>query len=116
MTTKQDKLYKKLLLEIYNSGLDLKAKGYLFKSLKLTKGDLKTKIKAYHLFFKTFGSFPKNKTWEQLNNQDFNIYLESIRIILSDNKYVLKVDEYVFNNTLNESKKTLDFFYFIKRG
>ena len=115
MTTKQDKLYKNILMEIYNSGIDLNYNGFKLNTLKTKNGGIEDKIKVYHLFFKSFGAFPKEKKLYQLDSKEFNIFIESIRVILSENDYVLKIDNSAFNKAIKESKKVMEFDYFLKR-
>ncbi len=114
MTTKQEKLYKSILLEIYKSGIDLNYNGFQLCALKFKSGEMKDKIKAYHLFFKSLGCFLSNKKFSSLNSNEFNIFLESIRAILGANSYVLTIDNRYFEDTIKESKKTLDFNSFLK--
>ena len=70
MIIKQDKLYKNILMEIYNSGIDLKYNGFKLNTLKTKNGGIENKIKVYHLFFKSFGAFPKDKKLHQWRNND----------------------------------------------
>lgn len=60
-------------------------------------------------------SFSTNKNILQLNNYEFNDFIEKIRVILAENKYILKIDEESFTEALIESKKTTDFNYFLKK-
>ena len=49
MIIKQDKLYKNILMEIYNSGIDLNYNGFKLNTLKTKNGGIEDKIKVYHL-------------------------------------------------------------------
>lgn len=115
ITDKQNIFYKRVLKEILDSNIDLNYNGFILKSLKEKEGSVKDKINSYHLFFKSLGAYPQGKMLTELSSRDFNNYLESIRLILSENKYVLKCDESSFNNVIGESKKTTEFDYFLKR-
>ena len=114
ISKKQQFFYKKVLIEIINSNIDIKYNGYKLEYIKMKKGSLENKIKVYHLFFKLFSKIPRNKNILEFSNKEFNFFLEEIRAILAENNYTLKNDEKSFEETLSECKKTTDFRYFLK--
>ena len=117
ISKRQEIFYTKILIEIVNANIDLKSNGYLLKANKNKEASLKEKINAYNLFFKSLIlSFSTNKNILQLNNYEFNDFIEKIRVILAENKYILKIDEESFTEALIESKKTTDFNYFLKKS
>lgn len=116
ISNKQQIFYNQVLIEIINSNIDIEYNGYMLKSIKMKQGSLENKIKAYHLFFKLFSKFPKNKNILEFSNKEFNFFLEEIRVILAENSYTLKNDEKSFEETLSEYKKTTDFKYFLKNN
>lgn len=116
ISNKQIALYKSILKEIVQTNINIIYEGYIFKPLLNKKeGKLEDKIKAYHLYFKAMSfSYPKGKKIVQLDNQEFNLFLEEIRNILSLNNYVLKLDIKNYEQMIKESKKILDFKHFLK--
>ena len=114
ISSRQQKFYSKILEEILSANIDLKYNGYLLKSLKIKDFSLKEKLKAYNIFFRCLIGIPNNKNLLELNNYEFNIFLEKIRVILAENNYILKIDEESYQKAINESKKTIDFKYFLK--
>ncbi len=114
ITDRQKKLYQNILLDVLTSGIDIKYEGFIFKSLNSLKGELKKKIKAYHIFFKSISKTPLDKNLINYSQKEFNLFLDEIRFVLSENKYVLKIDIKAFSDTLQESKKSIDFKDYLK--
>ena len=61
MIIKQDKLYKNILMEIYNSGIDLKYNGFKLNTLKTKNGGIENKIKVKNVVVEV-----ENSDWENL--------------------------------------------------
>ncbi|WP_152632532.1 hypothetical protein [Aliarcobacter butzleri] len=103
------------MLEILSSGINLKYDKIIFNSLKDINGEQEKKIKAYHIFFMSLSKISNKKNILQYTTQEFNMYLDEIRVILSENNYILKVDEVSWEKTIKDSKKSIDFNHYLRQ-